>query len=1050
VRILIADDDRMSTMMLAGTLQKWGFEVIVAHDGVEAWERITGDSPPALAIVDWMMPGIDGIELCRRIRAASFPSPVYVILLTARTSRQDLVAGLEAGADDYLTKPFEPDELRARIHVGQRTLGLIESITQLNSRVVHQTREVARVTRILDATTDYFATSDAEGRFLSLNRAGRVMLGIDPDEDVRSLTVLSTYPARLRAGLMRDQFPRALREGSWTGETYFLHRSGHEIPVSLVGMVHRSTTGAVEFLSAVARDITEQVKVLEAIQESEERFRQLADNIPEVFFICAADVSRFFYVSPAYETIWGQHAQELYDDAREFLRPVHPDDVGQLLDAIGRVQAGEIATLEFRLVLPDGSLRWVLDRIVPVRNDQGDVYRIVGVARDFTEQVTARHAERRAREEAEMTTAAKTAFLANMSHEIRTPMSGILGMVELLRDTELTPEQQRSLDVIDSSGEALLTVLNDVLDLSKIEAGQLALESIPFDLHNVVDATVRMLAARAYERGLELVCDVQSDVPRHVRGDPGRLRQVLTNILGNAIKFTHQGEVVLSVRLARSTEAEAALEFAVRDTGIGISPEQIDRVFEPFGQADASTTRKYGGTGLGLSISRRLVSMMGGEISAESEVERGSTFRFELVFPIEADVPVLEPARRHIGLKGVRTLVVDDNPTNRHLLQQMLSHVGADLSQASDAHQAVEELRQGRREGNPYRLLVSDVQMPNGDGFDLARMVRGDPEIADTKIMLLTSGGQRGDGARCRELRVSAYLLKPVARVDLLESAMAVMDESRQAAGVQLPLVTRHSIEETRRALRILLAEDNLVNQEVATAMLRKRGHHVDIANNGREAVEAVQRGGYDVVLMDMQMPELDGLGATREIRRLPEGRDLPIIALTANVMTGERERCLAEGMDDYLSKPFKAHELFAAVEGWRVAPSTHESDEAVVDHPVDLDGFRTALREGGVEEALDDIIAQFVKDAPARLAAVEEAVANQDREAIHRAAHAFKSAAGTIRANSLTEALRQSEAAAKTGDPDSAGALLRRVQSEYVATMSYLEFRMVGGHINA
>jgi PAS domain S-box-containing protein len=920
----------------------------------------------------------------------------------------------------------------------------------IERRMQHRTREITRVVSVLDATSDYVATSDAEGRFLSINRAGRAMLGIAPDEDVRSMTVLSTYPSRLRAQLMRDQFPSAMKEGSWSGETHFLHRNGHEIPVSLVGMVHRSSGGGVEFLSAVARDISEHVKVLDAIRDSEERFRQLAENIPEVFFVSAADLSRIFYVSPAYENIWGQHVQELYDDARAFLRPVHPDDVGRLTEAIGRVQAGEIQTLEFRLVHPDGSIRWVLDRVVPVRNPQGDVYRIVGVARDFTEHVAARETERTARVDAEMTAEAKSAFLANMSHEIRTPMSGILGMVELLRDTELTPEQRRSLDVINASGDALLAVLNDVLDLSKIEAGQLSLESIPFDLSSVVDATVRVLAARAFERGLELVCDVQSDVPRHVRGDPSRLRQVLTNLLGNAIKFTHHGEVVLSVRLARGTPEEAAVEFAVRDTGIGISPEQIDRVFEPFGQADASTTRKYGGTGLGLSISRRLVGMMGGDISAESEVERGSTFRFELLFPIEVEVPALHLARRNVGLKGVRALVVDDNPTNRHLLQRMLSQAGADLGEASDVDKALEALRQGRREGNPYQLLVSDVQMPGGDGFDLARIVRDDSELAGLAIMLLTSGGQRGDGARCREFGVSAYLLKPVSRVDLLESATAVMDESRQAAGSQPPLVTRHLIEETRRALSILLAEDNPVNQEVATAMLRKRGHRVDVAHNGREAVDAVRRGGYDVVLMDLQMPVLDGVGATHEIRRLPDGGALPIIALTANVMAGERERCLAAGMDDYLGKPFKAHELFGAVEGWRVPPAAEERVQPDRVSPVDLAGFRSALREGGVEEALDDIITQFINDAPGRLAALEEAAATEDANAIARAAHAFKSAAGTIRAISLEEALRQTEAAGKSGNAQGAIALLQIVRSEYAATMSYLELNIGGRHTNA
>ena len=434
---------------------------------------------------------------------------------------------------------------------------------------------------------------------------------------------------------------------------------------------------------------------------------------------------------------------------------------------------------------------------------------------------------------------------------------------------------------------------------------------------------------RAFAQGVELVFDCESNVPLRVQGDPGRLRQVLTNLLSNAVKFTHQGEVVLLVRVARRDPDQTVIEFAVRDSGIGIAPEHLHRIFAPFTQADTSTTREYGGTGLGLSISRHLVHLMGGDLTVQSEVGKGSTFSFQVAFPVEETVADTVPAVRPAGLQHVRTLVVDDNPTNRQVLGKLLRAAGAHADEVQSVDEALAALRSAQRDAHPYRLLASDVNMPTRDGFDLARAVRDDPALADLRIMLLTSAGRPGDGDRCRELGVAAYLQKPVSQVELVESAVAAMADPL-VEGNDIPLVTRHAIEEARRPLHILVAEDNVVNQQVVAAMLRKRGHRVKIVANGRLAVEAVREGSYDVVLMDIQMPELDGLGATREIRALLGGRPLHIIALTADAMEGERERCLAQGMDDYVTKPFKAFQLYAAVEGWATA---------------DAGGVRTRLR---------------------------------------------------------------------------------------------------------
>src|SRR5881409_4363204 len=428
---------------------------------------------------------------------------------------------------------------------------------------------------------------------------------------------------------------------------------------------------------------------------------------------------------------------------------------------------------------------------------------------------------REARDLAERVARARSAFLANMSHEIRTPMNAVLGFVELILDTELTTEQRRALELVRSSSEALLTILNDILDYSKIEAEHLELEAIPFDLPKVVHATATLLAVRAREKHLELTVDVPPDVPQMVRGDPTRVRQVLMNLIGNAIKFTEEGEVDVSAQVTQRDGDQASVRFRVHDTGIGISDEQLTTIFQEFSQADASMTRRYGGTGLGLAIARRLVALMGGELAVTSEVGRGSEFSFALTFPLEA---AQATARAAVSLGGRRLLVVDDNETNRRIVRDMLGAEGMAVHEAPRADAGLEALRRAARAGTPYDLAILDAQMPDQDGFELATAVRADRALAATRLLILTSAGQRGDGERCRQLGIQAYLTKPIARADLVEAVGTVLAGTVSAPG-EADLVTRHSIAESRHALRILLAEDNPVNQQVATAMLLKRGH---------------------------------------------------------------------------------------------------------------------------------------------------------------------------------------------------------------------------------
>jgi len=620
---------------------------------------------------------------------------------------------------------------------------------------------------------------------------------------------------------------------------------------------------------------------------------------------------------------------------------------------------------------------------------------------------------REARDLAERVARARSAFLANMSHEIRTPMNAVLGFVELILDTELTTEQRRALELVRSSSEALLMILNDILDYSKIEAEHLELESIPFDVSKVVHATASLLAVRAREKHLELLAEVASEVPRGVRGDPTRLRQVLMNLIGNAIKFTEQGEVVISVSAA-AQDGTAQLRFAVRDTGIGIAPEHVQSVFKEFTQADSTMTRRYGGTGLGLAISQRLVKLMGGDIAVTSEVGRGSEFSFTLTLPVET-----APAARSTGLAalgGRRMLIVDDNQTNRRILREMLAAEGVNVDEASTAADGLDALRRTR-----YDLAILDVQMPDMDGFQLATAVRGEKKLARTNLLMLTSAGQRGDGERCRELGIRGYLTKPISRSDLLEALGTVLAAAPGEAGTP-QVVTRHTIAESRRTLRVLLAEDNPVNQQVAVAMLVKRGHEVHVSSNGREAVDAVRERDYDIVLMDIQMPEMDGFEATRAIRATTKGKDLPIVGLTAHALSGERERCLSHGMTEYLAKPFRAHELFALVEGTAERPaSAPAAPAAELPPPVDLEGFRTTLREAGAEQALYSIIDTFVRQAPDRLAALAGAVAGGNGVEIAKAAHVYRGAAATIGARGLAELLERVENTARAGDVSAA-----------------------------
>lgn len=955
---------------------------------------------------------------------------------------RDRVLGvIEVGYDKRQKRQISEEEIQTLAAFVDQAAAALE-----NARLLRETQETAHrlaeernlLRTLIDNLPDHIYVKDAQSRFVLVNNALMRFRGVSTPEEIIGKTDFDLLPQEVAARFYAEE-QEIIRSGRplVDQERPAVVSSGNTSRWLLVTKVPlRNEHGEVIGIVGINKDITERKQMEEALAREQHLMQVLMDNVPDHIYFkdhesrfvrINQSLARWFGLSdPAqamgktdFDFFTEEHARQAYEDEQKILQTGQP-----------------LIGIEERETWPDRPDTWVLTSKMPLRNREGRIVGTFGISRDITERKRMEEELRAAKEAAEAAARAKSEFLANMSHEIRTPLNAIIGMTSLLLDTPLSTQQREFAETIRTSSDALLTLINDILDFSKIEAGKLDLEASPFDLQICIEEALDLVAPQAMAKGLELAYLVHNGTPISLIGDVARLRQVLVNLLSNAVKFTDHGEVVVEVTtddehgLAKGGHTQQTspimLHFSVRDTGIGIPRDQQTRLFQSFTQLDASITRKYGGTGLGLAICKRLVEMMGGEIWVESEPGQGSTFHFTAVMqPAPA-----QPRRYRVqdpSLRGKRVLIVDDNPTNRRILTLQTQAWGMIPTPAASGQEALSLLRQELA----FDLAILDMQMPEMDGMTLAQEIRKLPGWQTLPLIMLTSLGSRGQAQWSGEF--AAYLVKPIKPSQLYDTLLAVL--ARATPSSRAPTAAPTFLPPDR-PLRILLAEDNLINQKVTLRLLERLRYRADVAANGFEVLEALQRQSYDVILMDVQMPEMDGIEAARLIRqRFPPGQQPYIIALTANALQGDREQCLEAGMDDYLAKPIRLEDLAQALQ--RVPARVEEPIGPAINREA-LQRFHEMMGEDS--DALGDLIDGFLTEAPRLLEQIQQALAAGEASVLQRAAHTLKSNAALFGAEALAALCKEVELLAKERALAQVEGMLGQIEQEWRRVQLALE----------
>jgi two-component system sensor histidine kinase/response regulator len=1052
------------------------------RESEEKFKRIFDNCPDAITIT-----GPDGriLDVNERFVPATGYSREEVIGRTAaeigifadRADLRAVAAGLAMSgkiinrdlvsrSKDGTLRPWLYSAVTVELGGQNCVLNFSRDISELKGHQDRLRESEEKFKRIFKHCPDAAAIAELEtGRYVEVNDRFVTMSGYQPEEVIgKTPADFSTYPDPEQVQALAAKF---VAEGEVHDLDLSLRTKDGAVVVGLISMTTVEIGGAKYALSFV-RDITERKRIEQEHARQQKLLESVLASMAEAVLVL--DQSGKFMTNAAADRIFGvrsaapESADEPSANRVYFPDMVTPIPTGQL-PVVRALRGEEVNEMETYVRRPgDGQDVWLSVMARPMIDSSGRTLGAVSVMRDVTERRRFEMELAAARDTALEAARSKSEFLANMSHEIRTPMNGIIGMSNLLLDTPLRPDQLEFVQTITSCGEHLLSLINDILDFSKIEAGKLAFEEVEFDLANAIEETVELLAELARKKGLELAGFVPPGIPLALRGDPGRLRQVLINLVNNAIKFTEHGEVVVRVACLEEAPEYVVLKFRVTDTGIGMPPEVRRRLFQPFSQGDASTTRKYGGTGLGLAISAQLVEGMGGQISVDSEPGKGSTFSFTARFLRQSADTVQQAPGPPPELDDVRVLLVDDNTTNLLIMHHQVAAWGMRDDAVPSGLDALDALRIAAQNGDPYRLALLDMQMPEMDGVMLSREIKSDLKIASTRLILMSSMGRRLTDEQMHAVGIEEFLAKPIRGAQLLQSICAVLAATtvnglRRAASPAAPAPTVPVSPPPRsgpsgpqpKALRILVVEDQIVNQKLALLMLQKLGYRADAVADGREAVEAMTRSPYDIVFMDCQMPEMDGYQATHEIRK-HEGdrRHTVIIAMTAHALHGDREKCLDAGMDDYLSKPIRTKDLQDAIGRWtatvekqrpQAAPTIAASSSTSA--PV-LDRATIALireqQSPGEADLLSELAGLYLADLGTRLAQMHDAVARADDRLLATLAHALKGASGSLGALCIVELCARIEKQLAEGGIDGAGKIVADLEAESVRVREALQ----------